>query len=41
MKSLNMPYRYIEAAGGDHGSVISGSMPDIFKFFATHSKPAR
>src|SRR5687768_3377313 len=41
MKSLNMPYRYIEVAGGDHGSVISGSMPDIFKFFATHSKPAR
>ena len=32
---------YIEVAGGDHGSVISGSMPDIFKFFATHSKPAR
>ena len=40
MKSLNMTYQYIEVAGGDHGSVISGSMPDIFAFFAKHSKPA-
>ncbi|HLG54553.1 MAG TPA: prolyl oligopeptidase family serine peptidase [Vicinamibacterales bacterium] len=40
MKTLKMPYQYIEVAGGDHGSVISGSMPDIFAFFATHSKPA-
>ena len=40
MKSLNMTYQYIEVAGGDHGSVISGSMPDIFAFFARHSKPA-
>jgi pimeloyl-ACP methyl ester carboxylesterase len=38
MKSLNMSYRYVEVAGGDHGSVISGSMSDIFAFFATHSK---
>lgn len=40
MKSLNMAYQYIEVAGGDHGSVISGSMPDIFAFFAKHSKAA-
>jgi predicted peptidase len=40
MKTLKMPYQYIEVAGGDHGSVISGSMPDIFAFFAKHSKPA-
>ena len=40
MKSLNMTYQYIEVAGGDHGSVISGSMPDIFAFFAKHSKAA-
>ena len=32
MKTLNMPYQYIEVAGGNHGSVISGSMPDIFTF---------
>lgn len=30
----------IEVPGGDHGSVISIGMPDIFKFFDTHSKPA-
>ena len=41
MKMLNMPYQYIEVAGGDHGSVISGSMPDIFTFFAKHTKAAR
>jgi len=40
MKTLNMPYQYIEVAGGDHGSVISGSMPDIFAFFAKHTKTA-
>ena len=40
MKTLNMPYEYIEVAGGDHGSVISGSMPDIFAFFAKHTKAA-
>jgi len=40
MKTLNMPHQYIEVAGGDHGSVISGSMPDIFAFFAKHSKSA-
>jgi predicted peptidase len=40
MKTLNMPYQYIEVAGGDHGSVISGSMPDIFAFFANHTKTA-
>jgi predicted peptidase len=41
MKMLNMPYQYIEVAGGDHGSVISGSMPDIFAFFAKHTKASR
>jgi predicted esterase len=40
MKTLNMPHQYIEVAGGDHGSVISGSMPDVFAFFAKHSKSA-
>jgi predicted esterase len=41
MKTLNVPYQFIEVAGGDHGSVISGSMPDIFTFFAKHTKAAR
>jgi predicted esterase len=40
MKTLKMTHQYIEVPGGTHGSVISGSMPDIFAFFAKHSKPA-
>jgi hypothetical protein len=40
MKALNMPYQYVEVPGGDHGSVISGSMPDIFAFFAKYTKSA-
>lgn len=39
MKELKMTYEYKEVAGGDHGSVITTGMPDIFKFFAAHSKP--
>jgi predicted esterase len=40
MKELKMTHQYIEVPGGDHGSVISTGMPDIFAFFAKHSKPA-
>jgi predicted peptidase len=40
MKELNMTYKYIEMHGGDHGSVIDGSMPEIFAFFKEHTKPA-
>ena len=40
MRTLNVPYQYIEVAAGDHGSVISGSMSDIFAFFAKHTKAA-
>jgi predicted esterase len=40
MKTLKMTHQYMEVPGGTHGSVISGSMPDIFAFFAKHSKPA-
>jgi predicted peptidase len=39
MKELKMTYQYIEVPGGDHGNVISIGMPDIFKFFGSHSKP--
>jgi poly(3-hydroxybutyrate) depolymerase len=39
LKALNMTYEYKEIAGGDHGSVITTGMPDIFKFFAKYSKP--
>jgi hypothetical protein len=41
MKSVPMKtHQYIEVPGGDHGSVISIGMPDIFAFFAKHTKPA-
>jgi predicted esterase len=40
MKELKMTHQYIEVPGGDHGNVISIGMPDIFAFFAEHSKPA-
>jgi predicted peptidase len=40
MKELKMTHRYIEVPGGDHGNVISIGMPDIFKFFGTHTRPA-
>jgi alpha-beta hydrolase superfamily lysophospholipase len=41
LKALNMPYEYHEIPGGDHGSVLSSGMPDIFKFFDKHSKPEK
>jgi poly(3-hydroxybutyrate) depolymerase len=41
MKELKMTYQYIEVPMGDHGNVISIGMPDIFAFFAKHSKAAR
>jgi predicted esterase len=40
MKELNITHQYIEVAGGDHGSVFS-NVPDIFAFFARHSKVPR
>jgi dipeptidyl aminopeptidase/acylaminoacyl peptidase len=38
MEELKMNYKYIEFPGGDHGTVIGDGMPDIFKFFAEHTK---
>jgi poly(3-hydroxybutyrate) depolymerase len=40
MKERKMTYQYIEVPKGDHGNVITIGMPDIFAFFAKHSKPA-
>ena len=40
LKELDMMHEYHEIAGGDHGSVIADGMPDIFAFFARHSKTA-
>jgi len=38
MKELNMTHEYVEVAGGDHGSVLTTGMADIFAFFNKHSK---
>jgi len=38
LKELNMTHEYHEIPGGDHGSVISTGMPDIFAFFSKHFK---
>jgi predicted peptidase len=41
MKELNMTYQYVEVPGGDHGSVLTTGAPDIFAFFAKHTKATR
>jgi len=41
MKELNMTYQYVEVPGGTHGSVLTTGAPDIFAFFAKHSKTGR
>ncbi len=38
MKEIGMKHEYMELPGGDHGTVISDGMPNIFKFFADHPK---
>lgn len=40
MDELKMPHEYIEMPGRDHGTIIGDSMPDIFRFFAAHTKGA-
>jgi len=41
MKELKMKHEYIEFPEGDHGTVISDGMPDIFRFFAGHTKAGK
>jgi poly(3-hydroxybutyrate) depolymerase len=41
MKELEITHQYIEVAGGDHGNVLTTGVPDIFAFFAKHSKASR
>jgi dipeptidyl aminopeptidase/acylaminoacyl peptidase len=38
IKALNMTHQYVEIPGGTHGDVIATGMPDIFAFFAKHTK---
>ncbi len=39
MKSANIAHEYQEVPGKDHGTIITAAMPDVFKFFAAHTKP--
>ena len=41
MKELQMNYEYKEYPGVTHGPIMAAAMPDIYAFFARHSKPAR
>jgi len=41
LEELGMEHEYLEMAGRDHGTIIADSMPDIFRFFAAHTRPAR
>jgi predicted peptidase len=41
MKELKMTYQYVEVPGGTHGSVLTTGAPDIFAFFAKHTKASR
>jgi len=38
MTELGLTHEYIELAGRDHGNIIADGMPEIFRFFAAHSK---
>lgn len=38
MKERKMDHKYVEIPGADHGSVIAMGMPDVFAFFAAHSR---
>jgi poly(3-hydroxybutyrate) depolymerase len=40
-KELNITHQYIEMPGGDHGTVLTTGVPDVFAFFAKHSKASR
>jgi len=33
-------HEYKEMPGLDHGSIVMGAMPDVFRFFGEHVKPA-
>ncbi len=40
LKGLGVAHEYIEKPGLDHGTIIMGAMPDVFRFFPKHVKPA-
>jgi predicted esterase len=40
LKAAGMNVQWKEMPGLDHGGIIAGAMPDVFKFFDEHTKPA-
>ena len=38
LKGLKFQVEFKSMPGLDHGSIIGGSMPDVFQFFAAHGK---
>jgi pimeloyl-ACP methyl ester carboxylesterase len=41
LEGLKIEHEYIEKPGLDHGTIIMGGMPDVFRFFSKHVKEAR
>jgi pimeloyl-ACP methyl ester carboxylesterase len=39
LKGLNFLVEYKSLPGLDHGGIIGGSMPDVFRFFNEHARP--
>jgi predicted esterase len=39
LKALKVAHEYKEFPGLDHGTIIMGSMPEVFRFFPQHVKP--
>jgi predicted esterase len=39
LKGLSFKVEYKSLPGLDHGGIIGGSMPDVFKFFNQHTRP--
>jgi predicted esterase len=40
MNDLKMNFKYVEIGPEDHGTIIPKGMPEIFRFFAEHTKQA-
>jgi dienelactone hydrolase len=41
LKALNVAHVHMEFPGLDHGTIIMGSMPQVFAFFSKHVRPKR
>jgi dienelactone hydrolase len=40
LKGIKVEHEYIEKPGLDHGTIIMGAMPDVFRFFPKHVRTA-